>query len=227
MYEDKRNVWRENRERNLDWFIHEQIAAFLPSGSLGRILDYGAGNSPYRSGLEFDKYVSADLAQNSLGSIDHIIRPGQPLPLADGSFDLVLLLDVLEHVSDPDYVLVEIRRLLGPEGRLIMSIPFIYREHETPFDYARYTSFGVENLLGRHGGYVVRRNKVGSVGFTLLSIFLSRGIVNGERIRQGLLGRSVNLVIRKAMPLILPFLMATPNPDDGIYHHLLIEAGFK
>lgn len=206
--------------------MQAQIAAFLPEGSVGSVLDYGAGNSPYRRFICCDRYVSADVTQNLAGDIDYLIVPGEPLPIAADSFDLVLLLDVLEHVPDPTYVLAEIRRLLAPGGRLIISLPFLYREHETPNDFVRYTVFGMMELLARQQGVLVRISKAGNLYYTLLSLFLERGVGNGERNRLGVAGRTVNRVLRAFVPLLMPLLRRPPKCDDGIYHHLLLEVSF-
>jgi ubiquinone/menaquinone biosynthesis C-methylase UbiE len=46
-----------------------------------------------------------------------------PLPFADGAFDHVVMLAVLEHLTDPEKVLVEAFRVLAPGGSLIMTWP--------------------------------------------------------------------------------------------------------
>ncbi|WP_374615141.1 class I SAM-dependent methyltransferase [Sphingorhabdus sp.] len=210
----------------MDGLMQAQIAAFLPEDYVGRVLDYGAGNSPYRRFIRCDRYVSADVGQNLAGDIDYLIVPGEPLPIAADSFDLVLLLDVLEHVPDPAYVLAEIRRLLAPGGRLIISLPFLYREHETPNDFVRYTAFGVRELLAHQHGSLVRVSKAGNLYYTLLSLFLERGVGNGESNRLGAAGRTVNRALRALVPLLAPLLRRPPKSDDGIYHHLLVEVSF-
>lgn len=48
---------------------------------------------------------------------------GEPLPFADDLFTSVSLLDVLEHCADEDYLLAEIRRVLRPDGRLVLTVP--------------------------------------------------------------------------------------------------------
>ena len=226
MYEKNRLTSPEQGAQGMDGLMQEQIAAFLPAGKLGRVLDYGAGNSPYRHLLACDRYVTADISQNLAGNIDYLIVPGEKLPIQDQAFDLVLLLDVLEHIAKPDFVFGEIRRLLAPNGRLIISVPFIYREHETPHDFARYTVFGMHELLRWQHGEVVRIRKAGNVYYTLLALFLERGVASGEQNRLGILGRLLNRALRSLVPVLAPLLRKPPQDDDGVYHHLLVEAFF-
>jgi SAM-dependent methyltransferase len=226
MYKHERLTFSGGRLPGMDDLMQTQIAAFLPAEHVGSVLDYGAGNSPYRRFVSCDRYITADVGQNLACDIDHLIVPGEPLPFAAGAFDLVLLLDVLEHVSDPVFVLREIRRVLAPSGRLIISLPFLYREHETPNDFVRYTVFGVRELVTRQQGSLVRVRKAGNVYYTLLSIFLERGVSNGERIRLGVTGRIVNRALRTLVPMLAPLLRRPPRSDDGIYHHLLLEVSF-
>lgn len=211
---------------DFDGIMQRQIAAFLPSQHLGRVLDYGAGNSPYRQYISCDRYVTADVSQNLAGDIEHLLVPGECLAVDTASFDAVLLLDVLEHVPDPDFVLGEIRRLLAPNGRLFISAPFMYREHETPYDFARYTVFGMRELIRRQQGKIVRLSKAGNVFYTLLSLFLERAVANGESNRLGIHGRIVNRLLRTLVPVLAPLLGKAPNQEDGIYHHLLLEVSF-
>jgi glycosyltransferase involved in cell wall biosynthesis/SAM-dependent methyltransferase len=84
-----------------------------------------------------------------------------PLPLADGRFDVVVCLEVLEHVREQRALLAELRRVLKPGGRLIVSVP----------DRAYEEEFAVLN--GYRNTYHVRvpdRSELGQLleGFTQL-----------------------------------------------------------
>lgn len=57
------------------------------------------------------------------------VAGGADLPFADSTFDLVLLIDVLEHVSDPVAVTNEIRRVLKPAGFVVATVPFHLHPH--------------------------------------------------------------------------------------------------
>ncbi|MFA5105513.1 MAG: class I SAM-dependent methyltransferase [Candidatus Micrarchaeia archaeon] len=111
--------------------VHATAISFL-DGLGGRLLDLGCGTgslsekiiSKYPgkfdvTGADFNreaykleggKFVQADLN-----------RP--PLPFPDASFDVVMLVEVIEHVDNPASLLSEIRRVLSPGGTLILSTP--------------------------------------------------------------------------------------------------------
>jgi SAM-dependent methyltransferase len=75
------------------------------------------------------------------------------------SFDAVFMLEVLEHVQAPERALAEIRRVLAPGGRLVLSTPFVFEIHEAPDDYYRFTEHGLRHLLRDFGSCtIVRRN---------------------------------------------------------------------
>jgi len=62
--------------------------------------------------LHGDKIVSAD-----------VVRPGEPLPYRDESFDLVVSMDVIEHVPEPVEWTREVLRVLKPGGVLFLTTP--------------------------------------------------------------------------------------------------------
>jgi SAM-dependent methyltransferase len=226
MYEADRLRSVQDDGWNPDFVLHREITKFLPGEHFACVLDYGAGNSPYRDRISCDRYVKADVTQNIQRDIDYVFEPGARLTIPDATFDLVLLLDVLEHVREPAFVLGEIRRLLKKGGRLVVSLPFLYREHETPCDFMRLTAFGVQDLLARHDARILNMQKVGNSYYTLYTLFLERGIVNGERNELGLVGRVVNKCAVALLPILKPIFSRPPSNHAGVYHHLLVDAVF-
>ena len=65
----------------------------------------------------------------------------------DGTFDAVYMMEVLEHVKDPQAALSEVRRVLKDGGRFVLSTPFVFGIHEEPWDFRRFTRHGLEHLL--------------------------------------------------------------------------------
>jgi SAM-dependent methyltransferase len=117
-----------------------------------RVLDAGAGDGRYGRWFGHVTYESADFCRldKPYGHLTYICDLAH-VPAEDGRFDLVLLTQVLEHLPDPLGVLRELRRLLKRGGRLWLTCPLYYPEHEQPFDYYRYTQFGLRHLLTEAG----------------------------------------------------------------------------
>ena len=118
----------------------------------GRVLDVGAGEAPWRDlmPLEVDYVgVDADLSgEFGMRRQSNIIYyDGKRLPYEDCSFDYVLCTEVLEHVPDPFAFLTDLQRVLRQGGTLILTVPWSARLHHLPYDYGRFTRFGLAALL--------------------------------------------------------------------------------
>ena len=87
-------------------------------------------------------YLATDL--RVLPNVD-FSSDASSLPVADRSVDMVLALELLEHVPDPTAVLREIARVLKPGGRVIVSVPSTVPRHDDN-DYWRFTAQGLEQL---------------------------------------------------------------------------------
>lgn len=123
------------------------FAKSTPASSL--ILDAGAGDCPYRSLFGHAKYESADFGQvtkKKYGEITYVCRLDS-IPVEDARFDRILFTQTLEHLPNPAAVLAELYRVLKPGGRMFISAPFYYEEHEVPYDFFRYTRYGFRTLI--------------------------------------------------------------------------------
>lgn len=141
--------------------LHRTMTDLAPAAS-GRLLDVGCGTQPYRSLFHVREYVGLDIDSplaRERGIAD-AYYDGSRFPFDDGAFDVILCNQVLEHVFNPDEFASELRRVLVPGGRLILTVPFVWDEHEQPYDYARYSSFGLNALLERHGFRVLEHRKL-------------------------------------------------------------------
>jgi SAM-dependent methyltransferase len=120
----------------------------------GDLLDFGCGRKPYEDLFTVKSYTGVDLEKT--GHDHHLSRvdvyyDGKNLPFGDNHFDSLFCSEVLEHVFEPDSILREICRVLKKGAPALITTPFCWNEHEVPFDYARYSSFGMKHLLEKNG----------------------------------------------------------------------------
>ncbi len=121
----------------------------LPPGA--RVLDIGAGEAPYRELFCEHRYMTLDRADTPHSGEVDMYGSADSIPVDDGSFDVVLCTQVLEHVPQPLDALREFHRVLRSGGTMIATVPFVWEEHEAPFDYYRYTRYGIEHLARAAG----------------------------------------------------------------------------
>lgn len=136
---------RENRR-----FAKETGPAML-------VLDAGAGNGPYRSMFKHATYESADFAQldTAYTQLDYVCDLAD-IPVEPDRYDRIVFNQVLEHIPDPRAVLAELHRVLKPGGQIICTCPLFYEEHQRPYDFYRYTQYGLR-LLFEEAGFTVDR----------------------------------------------------------------------
>lgn len=77
-------------------------------------------------------------------------------PFDNDSVDCFLVMEVLEHVRDPQKALSEIFRVLKPGGTLIFSTPFLFHLHDEPHDYWRFTKHALRMMTESFSDVVIR-----------------------------------------------------------------------
>ena len=140
--------------------LHRHISALCGNLS-GKILDVGCGTKPYKDMIRHTGYVGLefDTPENRNSKQADIFYDGVYFPLEDAAFDGILTTQVLEHVFTPEIFMTELNRVLKPGGKLLLTVPFVWDEHEQPYDFGRYSSFGLKALLERHGFEIIEHRK--------------------------------------------------------------------
>lgn len=187
----------------------------------GRILDIGCGNRPMETLLGPDTaYVGLDYptthAKGYIGRPD-LFGDGQCLPFRAGSFDVVMALDVLEHLPSPEQCVREAARVLRGSGQLILQTPFLYPLHDLPHDFQRWTLPGLEALVERQGFEVTERRIFGApceTATALTAIALAKGILDSVARRSPTLLLIPLLVIGIPVVNLLGWLLAKLLPAD-------------
>jgi SAM-dependent methyltransferase len=159
----------------------------------GRLLDFGCGRKPYKPFFEVSEYIGLDIEESGHShkneSID-VFYDGGKIPFADDHFDSVFSSEVFEHVFNLDEVLLEIRRVLKPGGHLLVTVPFVWDEHEVPYDFGRYTSFGIAHMLKKAGFELVSSDKTTTYVETIFQMwnaYVSQAVLPQNKVLKALL----------------------------------------
>jgi SAM-dependent methyltransferase len=118
------------------------------------MVDLGCGEAPYKEFfLQYvDKYIGVDWT-NSYHDIkaDVISDLNDKIALPNEFADVVISISVMEHLHNPEGFLNESYRILKDGGVFILQVPFQWWVHEEPYDYFRYTPYGLNYLLEKAG----------------------------------------------------------------------------
>lgn len=128
----------------------------------GIVLDIGCGNKPYEKlftgaikyfGLDIPVHYSANKEDKKADIYCNLIRS---LPIKNACIDGVIATEILEHMINPTFFLEECSRIMKKDGCILITTPMTWEMHEIPFDYYRYTKFGLIKLL-ENSGFKIER----------------------------------------------------------------------
>jgi SAM-dependent methyltransferase len=140
-----------------NWLAHKMNNEYvikLLSDIRGDVYDLGCGKRPYEKEIlrVAERYIGVDWSNTLHGLIADITADlNKPLPIDSEVADNVISLQVMEHLCEPQVMLNEAFRILKSGGRLNITVPFQWWIHEAPYDYFRYTPFGLQYLLNKAG----------------------------------------------------------------------------
>ena len=133
---------------------YDQFLKKYASHYSGTVYDLGCGEAPYKDFFleSVEQYVGVDWA----GSIhntnaDIAADLNKPLPIASDVADTVISLSVLEHLCEPQTMVNEAHRILKHDGLLVLQVPWQWWIHEAPYDYFRYTPYGLKYICEKAG----------------------------------------------------------------------------
>jgi SAM-dependent methyltransferase len=154
----------------------------------GVVLDVGCAEAHPRHLLpEGARYIGVDYfvtAKDWYGTRPDVFADARALPFSRDSVDHALLLDVLEHIPDPDLCIAELSRVLKVGGSLTIQVPFLYPVHDAPLDFHRWTRHGLERAAERNGFEVEEAIAIGHPLETAAlnaNIALSKTVINWIR----------------------------------------------
>lgn len=117
----------------------ERLKSQITADPTQRILAVGSG----------DRASSSQTIRTDVAFAEGVdcICDAHDLPFPDGSFDVVLIESVLEHVCDPQRCVTEIVRVLAPGGKVMALTPFLQPVHMGAYDFTRFTFLGHRRLF--------------------------------------------------------------------------------
>lgn len=209
--------------------LYQSVKKLAPQ-LVGKVLDFGCGAKPYkRLFTNAAEYIGLDI---EISGHDHtnedvdVYYDGKIIPFANGSFNHVFATEVFEHIFNIDEVLPEITRVLKPGGFLLITCPFVCPEHEKPYDYARYTSFGIRHLLEKHGYKIDQQIKTGNYMETtaqLIMYFINYSLPKNPKFIYLILFQLFILPVI-LLTSLLNFISPKKLKRDDLYHSNVVLA---
>lgn len=162
-FEVEKKHWLMRVRRSI---IEDNLRRFFSANtSQTKILDFGCGSGIFVSELQEKGYdvhgvdISAEAIKfGELRGIKNLsIQDSHRLDFPDASFDVVLSLDVLEHLEDESWAIREVYRILKPGGKFMVMVPaymFLWGvQDEVAHHYRRYTLNKLEKVISRNGDF--------------------------------------------------------------------------
>lgn len=138
------------------------------------IVDVGGGQSKYIKILKCNQYITTDI-EDRIGDGSVVIADANiKLPFNNEFADLIICTEVLEHLHSPGVALSEMFRVLKPGGKIVITVPFVWPEHEVPVDFYRYTQWGLLNLMQTAGFERIKIKNTNCYSTTILCLLVSK-----------------------------------------------------
>ncbi len=134
------------------YIVDKFIARIEDSKGVQLLLDAGAGSFRYKELLEAKgyQYESQEFEQafdqELLGKYTYVCDI-ESLSIATERFDIVICVQVLEHIPNPALAMSELARVLKPGGKLYLTTNFLFPIHGEPYDFFRFSKYGLNHLV--------------------------------------------------------------------------------
>jgi len=181
MYTQENTYWWFQGRKKILFKMLERF--HLLNNGKSRVLDIGCGTGLILQGIaDRSMAIGLDFSRRALSycrlrGLNNLLRGDVTnLPISDSSMDLILALDLLEHVEDDARLMGEIHRVLKPGGHLLATVPahqYLWSEHdEALHHYRRYSKSSFHSLIKGCSFEVVKYSYV--ISFTFFPILIFR-----------------------------------------------------
>ena len=178
----------------------------IPSGSI--VVDAGAGQCRYKEAFPHTKYFGLDMVigdndwdYSNLDAVGNLLR----MPIKDSCVDAVVCICVLEHIAEPVQFLSEINRILKKNGKLFLSVPQGYGEHQMPHDYFRFSSPGLAYIFNKAGFTIQFIRPMGGYFYFIGSLLKIFPYIISNSIHNRLLNRMLSVPLKIIFEYLIPY----------------------
>lgn len=191
---------------------HKALAAITIQG---KVLDLGGDR---RSGSR--DFIQSDGATFTIVNMSPETKPDilhdleKPLPIESGSYDGVLLINVLEHIFNCQQLLTESIRVLKPGGTIVVVVPFLFPVHPSPSDYWRFTGESLTRLLKDAGCVDVILEPLGTGVFASRFVMLDRLMPYPLRVVGQIVGQPITSLLDTMCTFVAKVLNKSYVPSD-------------
>lgn len=187
--------FKHKNRKSHNWLIYQandlnfsESTAYLK----GKVYDLGCGESPYKNWIL--RYANEYLGVDWNGSFhninaDIIADLNQPIEISDNVADTVISISVLEHLREPKNMISEAFRILKNNGYFILQVPWQWRVHEEPYDFYRFTPYGLKYLVESAGFSIIQfKAQTGFFSTIFLKFnYFSLRFIRGPKILRGVI----------------------------------------
>jgi SAM-dependent methyltransferase len=146
----------------------EEYKALAKLSITGDILDVGGSKkSGYHELIAGTHTITTGNIDASYG-IDVVFDAQKPWPFQENSFDGVLLVNILEHLSDYQVAVRESHRVLRERGVVAGVVPFMFNVHASPNDFYRYTKSALVKMFTDAGFVDIEVTELGTGAFSVI-----------------------------------------------------------
>jgi len=197
--------WRGSRDSN-ELAVSSRITSdaaiksyqtYIEKYAKGHLIDFGCGKVPlygiYKDLVTEVTTVDWSHSIHGISYVDLVADLNLPTILPSNKFDTLLSTSVIEHIRKPDIFFSEVSRILAPTGVAIIATPFLYSLHEEPYDYYRFTEYGLKVLCEDNNLEIISTTYYGGLP-EVLGDLISKLFIRPRRLNK-LIVHSLQLIL--------------------------------
>jgi len=146
----------------------------------GKLLDLGCGSKPYKNLFINNEYIGLEIDKSKNTKADHFYN-GKKFPFDDNYFNSFFSSEVFANIYNYKEILKEIKRVLKPGSMGLITSPFCWSEYDAPYDYYRFTKYGLKKIIEDSGFEIIEVKTSGNsliCSIQMFTFYISQNFSN-------------------------------------------------